>query len=120
MGLGSKAEEESIASHRRGERLSLAQGWRTSRWRHHRLAQPARLTRGARFEAATLAGRGPSCGGVLECGVPVGGASRSAGSLKNIVSELKLSQGTLTLDKATITEVKTVGLGHCVCVDITR
>ena len=38
-------------------------------------------------------------------------------SLKNIVSELKLSQGTLTLDKATITEVKTVGLGHRVCVD---
>ena len=38
-------------------------------------------------------------------------------SLKNIVSELKLSQGTLSLDKATITEVKTVGLGHRVCVD---
>ena len=28
-----------------------------------------------------------------------------------------MSQGTLTLDKATITEVKPVGLGHRVCVD---
>ena len=98
VGLGSKAEEESIASRiAGGERLVLAQGWEIIPV-ENLLAQPA--------------------AGVLECGVPVVVVLPEAlASLKNIVSELKLSQGTLTLDKATITEVKTVGLGHRVCVD---
>ena len=105
VGLGSKAEEESIASRiAGGERLVLAQGWEIIPV-ENLLAQPA-------VAEARLAA------GVLECGVPVVVVLPEAlASLKNIVSELKLSQGTLTLDKATITEVKTVGLGHRVCVD---
>ena len=97
VGLGSKAEEESIASRiAGGERLVLAQGW----------------------EIIPVLAEARLAAGVLECGVPVVVVLPEAlASLKNIVSELKLSQGTLTLDKATITEVKTVGLGHRVCVD---
>ena len=80
------------------------------------LAQPAVAGKLA-VEAASLA-EARLAAGVLECGVPVVVVLPEAlASLKNIVSELKLSQGTLTLDKATITEVKTVGLGHRVCVD---
>jgi len=40
-----------------------------------------------------------------------------AAELKQIVSELKLSQGTMDLQTATITEIESTGLGHRVCVD---
>lgn len=40
-----------------------------------------------------------------------------ATDLKQIVSELKLSQGALDLQIATITEIEPTGLGHRVCVD---
>ena len=113
---GSKAEEESIASRiAGGERLVLAQGWEIIPV-ENLLAQPAVAGKLA-VEVASLA-EARLAAGVLECGVPVVVVLPEAlASLKNIVSELKLSQGTLTLDKATITEVKTVGLGHRVCVD---
>lgn len=116
VGLGSKAEEESIASRiAGGERLVLAQGWEIIPV-ENLLAQPAVAGKLA-VEVASLA-EARLAAGVLECGVPVVVVLPEAlASLKNIVSELKLSQGTLTLDKATITEVKTVGLGHRVCVD---
>ena len=39
--------------------------------------------------------------------------------LKTIVSELKLSQGTMELVPATITKIEHAGLGHRVCVDTT-
>ncbi|BCS90041.1 3-dehydroquinate synthase II family protein [Pseudodesulfovibrio sediminis] len=40
-----------------------------------------------------------------------------AADLKQIVSELKLSQGTMDLQAATVTEIESTGLGHRVCVD---
>lgn len=40
-----------------------------------------------------------------------------AADLKQIVTELKLSQGTMELQTATITEIESTGLGHRVCVD---
>lgn len=40
-----------------------------------------------------------------------------ATDLKQIVAELKLSQGTMDLQTATITEIESTGLGHRVCVD---
>jgi len=40
-----------------------------------------------------------------------------ATELKQIVAELKLSQGTMDLQTATITEIESTGLGHRVCVD---
>ncbi|WFS63490.1 3-dehydroquinate synthase II family protein [Pseudodesulfovibrio thermohalotolerans] len=56
--------------------------------------------------------------GILERGcdtivvLPEGGAD-----LKRIVAELKLSQGTMELQTATITAIEPTGLGHRVCVD---
>ncbi|BDQ35095.1 3-dehydroquinate synthase II family protein [Pseudodesulfovibrio portus] len=40
-----------------------------------------------------------------------------AADLKQIVAELKLSQGTMDLQAATVTEIESTGLGHRVCVD---
>ena len=37
--------------------------------------------------------------------------------LKQIVAELKLSQGTMDLQAATVTDIEATGLGHRVCVD---
>ncbi|MEG2140929.1 MAG: 3-dehydroquinate synthase II [Bilophila sp.] len=56
--------------------------------------------------------------GILECGVPVlVVVSEGLPALKEIVAELKVLQGKMELVPATITEVRTVGLGHRVCVD---
>jgi 3-dehydroquinate synthase II len=56
--------------------------------------------------------------GILERGVdrgrPAPGGRRD---LKTIVRELKLSQGTMELETATVTAVTSAGLGHRVCVD---
>ena len=94
VGLGSKAEEESIASRiAGGERLVLAQGWEIIPV-ENLLAQPAVAGKLA-VEAASLA-EARLAAGVLECGVPVVVVLPEAlASLKNIVSELKLSQGIL-------------------------
>ena len=101
--------------HRRGRAARTGSGWEIIPV-ENLLAQPAVAGKLA-VEVASLA-EARLAAGVLECGVPVVVVLPEAlASLKNIVSELKLSQGTLTLDKATITEVKTVGLGHRVCVD---
>ena len=110
VGLGSKAEEESIASRiAGGERLVLAQGWEIIPV-ENLLAQPAVAGKLA-VEVASLA-EARLAAGVLECGVPVVVVLPEAlASLKNIVSELKLSQGTLTLDKLeAMTCVCSVGL----------
>ena len=40
-----------------------------------------------------------------------------AADLKQIVAELKLSQGTMKLQTATVTDIESTGLGHRVCVD---
>lgn len=56
--------------------------------------------------------------GILEKGVDwMVVTPEGAPDLKSIVAEVKLSQGILELDKATVTEVTPVGLGHRVCVD---
>lgn len=115
VGLGSKAEEESIASASPGRAARTGSG--VGDHPGGKSARAARRGRKARGRSRSLA-EARLAAGVLECGVPVVVVLPEAlASLKNIVSELKLSQGTLTLDKATITEVKTVGLGHRVCVD---
>lgn len=116
VALGSKAEEESIASRiAAGERLVLAQGWEIIPV-ENLLAQPAVAGKLA-VEAASLA-EARLAAGILECGVPmIVVLPEALDALKAVVAELKLSQGTLALDKATVTEVRTVGLGHRVCVD---
>lgn len=116
VALGSKAEEESIAARiTGGERLVLAQGWEIIPV-ENLLAQPAVAGKLA-VEASSLA-EARLAAGILECGVPtVVVLPEALSNLKSIIAELKVSQGTLELGKATITDVKTVGLGHRVCVD---
>ena len=116
VALGSKAEEESIAARiAGGERLVLAQGWEIIPV-ENLLAQPAVAGKLA-VEAASLAAARLAAG-ILEGGVPtVGVLPEALSNLKSIIGGLKVAQGTLELGKATITEVKTVGLGHRVCVD---
>lgn len=116
VALGSKAEEESVAARiAGGERLVLAQGWEIIPV-ENLLAQPAVAGKLA-VEAASLA-EARLAAGILECGVPtVVVLPEALSNLKSIIGELKVAQGTLELGKATITEVKTVGLGHRVCVD---
>ncbi len=129
VALGSKAEEESIAARiASGERLVLAQGWEIIPV-ENLLAQPAVAGKLAAIcsqsvwvqklavEAASLT-EARLAAGILECGVPtIVVLPEALSSLKSIVAELKLSQGALSLGKATVTEVRTVGLGHRVCVD---
>lgn len=56
--------------------------------------------------------------GILEVGVDfVVVPAQGAAELKQIVSRLKLSQGTMDLETATVTAIETAGLGHRVCVD---
>lgn len=56
--------------------------------------------------------------GILERGVDtVVVCPEAASDLKSIVSELKLSQGTIGLQKARVTQIKPIGLGNRVCVD---
>ena len=116
VALGSKADEASVAARiAGGERLVLAQGWEIIPV-ENLLAQPA-VAGTLAVEAASLA-EARLAAGILECGVPtVVVLPEALSNLKSIIAELKVSQGTLALDKATITEVKTVGLGHRVCVD---
>lgn len=56
--------------------------------------------------------------GILERGVDfLVVLPEAAADLKRIVAELKLSQGVLPLEKATVAAVRHAGLGHRVCVD---
>lgn len=58
--------------------------------------------------------------GIMECGSDrVLITPEAAADVKTIVSELKLSQGTIGLVPATITKIEQVGMGHRVCVDTT-
>ena len=72
---------------------------------------------GLAVEAAGL-DRARLAAGILERGVAtVVVTPQGAGDLKSIVRELKLSQGVLPLETATITAITPAGLGHRVCVD---
>ena len=56
--------------------------------------------------------------GILEKGADyIVVLAQAASELRQIVSELKLSEGQFELEKAKITQIKPVGLGHRVCVD---
>lgn len=114
--FGSKAEEEAIAARiAGGERLVLAQGWEIIPV-ENLLAQPSVAGKLA-VEASSLS-EARLAAGILECGVSgVVVLPDALSSLKAIVAELKVSQGKLDLNVATVAEVKTVGLGHRVCVD---
>jgi 3-dehydroquinate synthase II len=111
--LSSKAdEEEAVRLLAQGKDVILKEGWEIIPVENI-LAQSDRLA----VEAASLE-RARLAAGILERGVEtVVVLPQAASDLKTIVRELKLSQGIMELETATITAVTSAGLGHRVCVD---
>lgn len=114
--LSSKADEENLARRiAAGETIALRRGWEIIPV-ENLLAQPAVAPR-LGLETASLS-EARLAAGILECGVQlIVVLPEGMGELKRIISELKLSQGSLDLEIARITEVRNAGLGHRVCVD---
>lgn len=111
--LSSKSDEEEavrILAHDR--QVILKEGWEIIPVENI-LAQSDNLAvEAASHERARLAA------GILERGVKTVVVLPTAiGELKTIVRELKLSQGSMELETATITLIAPAGLGHRVCVD---
>ena len=115
--LGKADEEEAAARLAAGEDVVLARGWEVIPV-ENLLAHPNPLVSGrvavevGSLEEARLAA------GILERGVAtLVLLPEAVPFLKAIVAELKSSQGTVALERARITAVRPVGLGHRVCVD---
>lgn len=111
--LGSKADEEAaVALLKSGQAVSLEKGWEIIPVENI-LAQATNLA----LECESL-DRALLAAGILERGADaIVVLPEAAGELKAIVAELKLSQGTLDLQRAVVTEIVPAGLGHRVCVD---
>ena len=111
--LDSKAdEEEAVRLLVQGRNVILKEGWEIIPVENI-LAQSENLA----VEVASL-DRARLAAGILERGVKTVVVLPSAVyDLKTIVRELKLSQGTMELETAIITNVTSAGLGHRVCVD---
>ena len=105
-------EEEAARQLAQGRTVILREGWEIIPVENI-LAQSGGLA----VEAENL-DRARLAAGILERGVDtIVVTPRGAADLKNIVRELRLSQGVLPLETATITAVTPAGLGHRVCVD---
>ncbi|NJB68258.1 3-dehydroquinate synthase II [Desulfobaculum xiamenense] len=111
--LGGKDDEKTAAEAlAAGGRVVLREGWEIIPV-ENLLAQG----QGLGVEVASLE-RAVLAAGILERGVDFIVVPPSASAdLKAIVAELKLSQGVLDLETATVTAVEQAGLGHRVCVD---
>lgn len=111
--LDSKSdEEEAVRLLAQGQNVILREGWEIIPVENI-LAQSDTLA----VEVASL-DRARLAAGILERGVKtVVVLPQAVADLKTIVRELKLSQGTMELETATITAVTSAGLGHRVCVD---
>lgn len=109
---GKNDEEEAVRLLTRGDQVVLKEGWEIIPVENI-LAQSDNLA----VEVASL-DRARLAAGILERGVrTVVVLPQAVSDLKAIVRELKLSQGTLAMETATITAVTSAGLGHRVCVD---
>ncbi len=111
--LQKKEDEEAfVAAVQKGKKWVLAAGWEIIPMENI-LAQCDFVAAEARsLDEARLAA------GVLERGVnAVVLLPEALADMKAIVKELKLSQGSMTLQEAVITKVQSIGLGHRVCVD---
>ncbi|MDR3641235.1 MAG: 3-dehydroquinate synthase II family protein [Humidesulfovibrio sp.] len=111
--LNSKADEQAATDKLlAGRQVSLAKGWEIIPVENI-LAQASGLGLECEsFDRAVLAA------GILERGADmIVVLPEAAADLKAIVAELKLSQGRLDLQRATVTEIASAGLGHRVCVD---
>lgn len=111
--LTKKADEDvAIKGIRNGKDVVLKKGWEIIPVENI-LAQVDTLA----LECESL-DRAVLAAGILERGCDtVVVLPEGAADLKQIVSELKLSQGTMDLQTAEITEIESTGLGHRVCVD---
>jgi 3-dehydroquinate synthase II len=111
--LTKKADEETAVSRiKAGENVVLAKGWEIIPVENI-LAQVDSLA----LECEDL-DRAVLAAGVLERGADtIVVLPEGATDLKQIVAELKLSQGKMGLQTATVTEIESAGLGHRVCVD---
>ncbi len=111
--LSKKEDEEAfVQALQKGEKAVLAAGWEIIPVENI-LAQCDFVAAEARnLDEARLAA------GVLERGVSaVVLLPEAVAEMKSIIKELKLSQGSVSLQEAVITKVQSVGLGHRVCVD---
>ncbi len=105
-------EERAVEKLKAGEKVLLGLGWEIIPVENI-LAQ----ARGLAVEAATL-DQARLAAGILECGVDtVVALPEAAPQLKDMVREVKLSQGRVQLAPATITAIENAGMGHRVCVD---
>ncbi|BDQ38818.1 3-dehydroquinate synthase [Pseudodesulfovibrio nedwellii] len=111
--LTKKADEDiAIKGIRDGKDVVLKKGWEIIPVENI-LAQVDSLA----LECESL-DRAVLAAGILERGCDtVVVLPEGASDLKQIVSELKLSQGTMDLQTAEVTEIESTGLGHRVCVD---
>jgi 3-dehydroquinate synthase II len=111
--LTKKADEDvAIAGIKKGQSVVLKKGWEIIPVENI-LAQVDTLA----LECENL-DRAVLAAGILERGCDtVVVLPEGALDLKQIVSELKLSQGTMDLQVATVTAIDSTGLGHRVCVD---
>ena len=105
-------EEEAVRLLGQGQAVVLTEGWEIIPVENI-LAQSDNLA----VEASSL-DRARLAAGILERGVrTVVVLPAAIADLKTIIRDLKLSQGTMELEIATVTRVTSAGLGHRVCVD---
>lgn len=105
-------EETAVSRVLAGEQVILAKGWEIIPVENI-LAQVSDVA----LEVEDL-DRARLAAGILERGAEtIVVLPEATTDLKTIVTELKLSQGTVELSKATITKIQSAGLGHRVCVD---
>lgn len=105
-------EEEAVRLLGQGQAVVFTEGWEIIPVENI-LAQSDNLA----VEASCL-DRARLAAGILERGVrTVVVLPAAIADLKTIIRDLKLSQGTMELEIATVTRVTSAGLGHRVCVD---
>jgi 3-dehydroquinate synthase II len=111
--LTKKADEDvAVKAAKAGKAVVLKKGWEIIPVENI-LAQVDSLA----LECESL-DRAVLAAGILERGCDtIVVLPEGAADLKQIVAELKLSQGTMDLQAATVTEIESTGLGHRVCVD---
>ena len=105
-------EEVAVTAIKAGKNVVLKKGWEIIPVENI-LAQVDSLA----LECESL-DRAVLAAGILERGCDtIVVLPEGAADLKQIVAELKLSQGTMDLQVATVTDIESTGLGHRVCVD---
>ena len=111
--LNVKADEEALVARlKAGETACLARGWEIIPVENLLAQADNVLAEAGSLEEARLAA------GILERGVDgIVVLPEALAELKAIVAQCKISQGREELQKAVITRVEPVGLGHRVCAD---